>query len=522
MTTSSRAGADSALDSLLAPLRRRVGRFELAVFGGAWLVSMLVHLYMFTHKFLNHDDLDGLYSGCEFGLSSGRWLLQPVTRLIGGFSSSWLHALFGTLFFALSMVLTVRLLRLRHPLLILLFVTCCAAFPTVASTYAYMFCSAQYLLAMLLATAAACCIHGGRAWGIALGGVCLALSMGCYQAYFPLAAALLVLALLLDALEERYAGYRPFFFAGLKCVLGLALGLALYLVILRVCLAVTGTELVSYQGIGSMGQVTPAALARRFVKALSAFTDTFRSNGGIYHRVFPALAAASYLLSTAALAVVAAQRGMLRRPRACLPALTALVLLPLASNLVYVMTEPETVHQVMIFPQVLPLLLPCLLADRIRRPSAPRARRAAAALTAALVLSQSALAYEFVYVTNRAYFCMDVTYENAYAFMNRLAAKLELQEGYTRDTPVALIGGAYMGGYIPSPGMTGVITGNDALNMYSRAWLFPYLLGADFRFAGPQREGELKQTEEFRAMPCYPDSGSIRWIDGVLVVKLSD
>ena len=36
------------------------------------------------------------------------------------------------------------------------------------------------------------------------------------------------------------------------------------------------------------------------------------------------------------------------------------------------------------------------------------------------------------------------------------------------------------------------------------------------------REDEVKATEEFKNMPCYPDGGSIKTINGLLTVKFAN
>ena len=60
------------------------------------------------------------------------------------------------------------------------------------------------------------------------------------------------------------------------------------------------------------------------------------------------------------------------------------------------------------------------------------------------------------------------------------------------------------------------------LNQYSRRdWIENYI-GYDIPRADAQTIAVLAETEEVRAMPCYPNAGSIRVIGDVVVVKFGE
>ena len=517
----------SPLDCISDIFRKYISRFDAIVFSSAFVLTFLVHMYMFTHKFLNHDDIGGLYSEVNL-LSSGRWFLHFATGINGNFSSSWLGALFGAFYLAVAAVLILRMLRIRRFVPAVLTVACLVAFPTVTSTYAYMFCADQYLLALTLSAAAAYMISREKRSLIILGGVVMAFSMGIYQAYFPLAASLLVMSMLIDAINSRYTNFKDFIIVGLKYVAGLAVGMILYFIILRICLKVYNVELVDYQGISSMGVVSFGELIERIRAAYLSFSE-FYLTSPVFHSFFKYIVIASFVFDIIALALIIKQRGLYKSVAVIAEIVILLALLPLACGLVYVMAGMLTVHLVMLFPRVLPLILPAVFASNIDfdcAGSGPHSVRASGSvclvLTCALLLSQFACAYEFLLIDNRAYFDMDLTYENTYAFMTKLTAKIELQEGFTEDTPIALIGKADMGSVIPQSAMTGVFTGNRAANMYTRPQFLSYFLSSSYIYAGDDTIEQIEKSEEFKSMPCYPNEGSIKTIDGVIVVKFSD
>ena len=246
----------SIMEYVKTKIKKCLSKFDARVFAFTLIAAVMVHLFIFIHKFINHDDLDGLYSNCEFALASGRWLLQFVTSLTGNISHPWLHGMASSFYLAVSGMLMVKMLRIKHLIPACLLTLCMVAFPSVSATYAYMFCSSQYFFAMMLAVIGAFAIRKAKPLTMVLGAVLIAFSMGCYQAYFNLAVALLFLSVFLDLLENAEETWKSAVVKGIKYVVSLGVGMLLYVAILRVCLLVTGVTLTDYQGISTMGKLS--------------------------------------------------------------------------------------------------------------------------------------------------------------------------------------------------------------------------------------------------------------------------
>ena len=509
-------------------LRNYWSKFDSFVFCSSFILTLLVHLYMFTHKFLNHDDVHGLYSDCAFGLSSGRWFLQTVCGWTGDFSSAWLNGVVGALFLALAVVFLVRLFRIRHHLSAVLLAVCMAAFPALASTYSYMFCAPQYLFALALAVIGAYLIRKETWLSNIAGVIALAFSMGCYQSYICFAVMLLVVCVILDLLESRYENdwKRPFF-TGLKYCGALAAGVVLYFLILKYQLWKTGTVLSDYHGMSSMGQLTPSVLLTRIGNAYNGFFAFFTNESLLFPENFPTLILIMVIgLTLVAVGCIVKQR-IYRHPLTLILLLLLIGIFPLASSLMFIMADAEFVHTVMYYPMVGLLLLPILALDRIPVGHGQNAAgvwfgRGKILLVAVLFVMQLLLSHQCILVTNQAYFCMDMTYENAYAYFVKLTTKIEMMEDYESAKPVALIGYATQDTYVPDMELTGVLAGNAALNMYSRDRFLTYFLGEYYPAVSDAVRDELQQTQEFAEMPVYPQDGSIREINGVIVVKVSN
>lgn len=116
-------------------------------------------------------------------------------------------------------------------------------YPSVACTFTYMYAADAYMLSMLLATIAVCCMVSGDWRKGVLGSMALGFSMGIYQAYLSFALVLLCLWMLRLALLKIKTTLKT-----VVSILGyLALGGAVYVAGLLIRLQ--GRELSSYQGI---------------------------------------------------------------------------------------------------------------------------------------------------------------------------------------------------------------------------------------------------------------------------------
>ena len=107
--------------------------------------------------------------------------------------------------------------------------------------------------------------------------------------------------------------------------------------------------------------------------------------------------------------------------------------------------------------------------------------------------------------------------------MNSLMTQVRMTEGFTPDKKWAFIGD------IDDPMLGGVWSGIrtdggiakpvSLVNAYSRTEWFDVYLACHVEEEDPEVTAALAQTEEVRAMPCWPSQGSIRVIGDTVVIK---
>ena len=148
-------------EAYLSSLWKRIPAYIKLIFASAVVLGIATHLYVFTNKFTNHDDLDQMFFA-SYGTQSGRWLLPLALRMDGEFSMPWLIGILSILCLAGVACFTAAVFRIRRPFGCIAAAAVVTAFPTAASTFAYMFTAYSYFLGLLLAAFGA---YAAVRWG---------------------------------------------------------------------------------------------------------------------------------------------------------------------------------------------------------------------------------------------------------------------------------------------------------------------------------------------------------------------
>ena len=221
-------------------------------------VGFFCHLFAFTNIIPNSDGISRISDSQQMTIS-GRWFLHYATAFNGFVQAPAAIGVLSLVFLSMSAGLAVHLLQMKNELFGALTGILMAVFPSAAYTYAYMFTAAAYFFGILLAVLAVWLLHKGR-WGFVLSVPLLACAIGTYQAYLAVAVSLCLMLALLYALEGSHSAGQVFRL-GLRYVLFLVLGLALYFGILKLFLWAKDLKLLSYRGISSLGQgLTPRGI----------------------------------------------------------------------------------------------------------------------------------------------------------------------------------------------------------------------------------------------------------------------
>lgn len=493
--------------------------------GFTLLFALLAHGYRFLSLGFSGDATLLSQVGQEaYQVSLGRFL-QPVYWHIRGYIAAPLTVeLFAAAALCVGACIACHVLRLSRPVPVALLCGLMTANETMASaSAAYLPWMDVYAVALLLALLGVLAFRRLRA-GWLLAPLAFAASLGLYQAYLPCAAVLLILALLGDLLD----GQPParVFFAGLRAVVSLLLGLLLYALVLRLCMGAMGvTASQDYNGVGRVASLRPADLPGLLAEA-AAMPLRFLFGLGeqpvmSWHA---ALLSAPLNIAIAALTLALLLLHLRRlRPAAAALAVFLCAVLPLAMNFVQVISG-GVVSGLMIYAFFLAGALPLMLGCRLqgaRRPA--RVVRAGALALLSLTLSIDVAA------SNQMALKRDLEFSATTSAATRVLDAAERTPGYVPGETPVLVSGLMTSsavvmqraGFEDIARHQGMRYAYAASHEDALAWYMDMILAPNMNLLAPKTAPSDAQQAALDAMPAYPQPGFCAMCEGTLLIKLN-
>lgn len=508
--------------------QRRIGpllrdRRTIASAAAVCLTATVCYLYVLVGNINNYDNIACTPAGYGTGLRSGRWLLtllgDAYSHFLGNYNLPLFNGLVGLLFLGLACQLLFRTLRLEQPWQCALLSVITVAFPAAASAMLFSFTVHYYLLAVLLASASVWLVTRRGTGCFILSAVLLCCSIGLYQAYFPLAAAVLVLRLLRDCLDEAQK-WKTVALRALRYVGMLAAAMILYFLVLRLCLAVYHESLLPYRGIDRMGLLPLDRLPELLWREIRCFYLLAWENYAFLAPTRLVRWAICGSVGLSALWLILNRHE--RDPKKLVTVLLLLAALPIAANGIFLMAPDAETHTLMTYGVVTLFYLPLVVLSGTRRHS--NTTRRWVGLLTALCLLGAAIGY--AWQANSCYRTNYYANRVISSYYQTMLTRAKNVEGYTAQTEIV-----FVGRHLNDPSLhdvwadtpfifDGRSTASGQINEYSRVEMIAAYLGTQTRYATDEELATY--AAEFDTMPCYPDDGAIRLLDGTLYIKLCD
>ncbi len=491
------------------------------------LTVLVTHLYMFTNKLPNHDDVNRLIVGDtdEVKIQHGRWAGIIFDRVSGSsVSIPYVTGIISVLAFAGTAVVLVSLFRIEHKVSIAFLCGLLSTFPVSAGIFMYGYIADVYFISMFLAVWGVWFLTRDGLLGNIGGLVLLTLSCGCYQAFWCFGIALLFLYYFMQFVGQQ-EGWKAFSIRIAKCLGCVALSLILYLFINKIVQSGTSYGATDYQGLSTMGKFGGI---QEFIKILVysyyEFIQFFYLKGSFTGSHI--MIGLNFILTAAVMIMAIYRAKMCRHFKGYWGVFALLVcLIPLAFNLISIVSMNQT-HILMQYTFLMPYIMFLLLLDQM----AGRKRIVAYMLLFGVI-------YNGFLTVNEMYFRQQLNYEATYSYTVRLLSRIEAMEGYDPEIPVAFINEnpqhndhitimsenypVDMEYFSHLDGMTAIEPHTFVKRANDIADFCRYYHGYDLKLIEMEKLSDLAATEEFQNMPSYPQTGGMRYIADVLVIKLA-
>ena len=457
------------------------------------LFGLAAHAFAMTNKLPFDDEAIYLF-GKGTTTASGRYGLELLRLIMPDYSMPWIYGLISLLLISAAVCIIIKLFDIRSRVLQVLLGALFITFPAETGTLGYMFTAAPYALALFLSVAAVYSYSSRTRGGLVAALVMLAFSCSIYQGYFSFAASLCVLLMISRLISGEDA--KAVLISGLRMLAMLIAALLLYGAVILFFSKLLDYPVLS--GVVNSSQSIPMRIA----VAYSAYIKTILCGYFGYVRgIASRLAHIVLLLVMAALIVC----GEVKRRNIRHSLLMAL----LADN--------GYIHALALYSFASLYILAAIIIDRAEPGWKLRPDAVAAAAMAVVIICNTYFANEFSLYNY-------LMKENVTSFYTSILTQVYETPGCAEGTELALIGeppefpvernACYTRDEFTLPG-------NPVDSSAIAPFIIRYYIGSDIPLADDDTIAALMDTAEFAEMPVYPYYGSVRMIDGTVVVKLS-
>lgn len=516
---------------------------ELRIVFSTLFFGYIIHGFAYANTLFGHDNTK-LFSS-EF--TSLRWSALLFYSVRAFIQIPWVIGLIALLELGIVNVLLARLLSLRRMSSQLLLVLTVLTYPSVVAFH--NFGAVDIFTGSLLLCVLAVYFYSRK--GVlftALSLLSLTVGIATYQAFVCM-AAVLMLAILLERLTIRRDGIKAVLLSALKAFLILVVSIALYYLVYRLLDAFGLPGATDYRGQDQMGVFAlsdlPAWLLKTYVSVLRYLLGKNVQLSYIVLK-YPQLFCMGVVLAFAVARL--AKEGFFKQPARPLLALLILALLPFAMNAIQFLNSGESPHMLMTFAYIAPWLLVLQYGEWLlrKKPAADRpeiaepakktkkipVQRVFAVLCTLLICAN---AYYGYIVANADYLNRKVNYDASISLATRLVDRIENVDGYTPETPVAIVGNFYTDyaikrreGFELTYSITGSCSKTGQAMTYNSdlgstiQWFIADMLSSNMVFISSDELEEYAALPAVTALQSFPEKNCYTWVDGVLVIKLSD
>lgn len=491
------------------------------VYLNAIIVGLIAHMYAFTNKIINHDEINHFFDK-GFSIDHGRWGLDILDYILPSFSVPWLNGIASLAIVSLAGILIIDTLHIKSRLgqntLISLWVT----FPSLTITYLYMYTSLAYAIALFLSIAAVWLIfssNGNKA--LVLATTSLILSLSIYQAYIICTVSLIILTVFTKLISEN-CDMPVLRKSGIRCIAVLLVSGVLYSVITKAVFLIYGSGFGGYAH-GALVQNEPLTLKLKII-ASTLLLEIFSNK----YDLMPDRASSVFFLiaiccSLGVFIVWLCKTNFKLRIK--IAACILLLSLAFCVNSIFIIVNSYLPHTIVFYSFSFLLFIPIAICDRLKSFTIIRY---VCGISLILLIAQ------YIYFSNTTYLYMDIQYRQLYAKSLVISNDIvRFQHIHADGNKVVLLGELEIEGSVSKKfenkyhyqdnhvvGTCLLRCGDIILEQFINEYVdmtIPFVIGV-----GQKQRESLNENPEIRSMCSYPNDGYIKAVDGYVVVKLSD
>ena len=480
--------------------------FFFAVF-----IGLLTYMYMMTNKLPNWDEVMAMFSKGTT-IMEGRWGLGFTALLFPNFSLPWLWGCVSIGIVGITACLIIEIFEIRNRALKLILAGLMVSFPSLVSTFAYMFTLPSYALALFLSVFAvytAICSKKPIVKTV-VPCVSLILSMSIYQAYLPVSVCLFMIYVIQMLLVGEPDHLRRDFFRFIAII---AVSCGTYYLITKLVLAYCHTSFNSSAQSALDFEGIPFNIASAYLHFIAYF---IRPSACL---VTTPLSRIVHIILI--LCILWRLAAVLKKKKSVLVSVLVigmLSLFPLGVNMLFLFIKPQSIGAMELYGFYTLYVLVAVILDPQLDDLSYKSFRRTAVYGLALVLTVN------VYVANRCWLQMQFALENLRAVYTAVVTQINMTPGFDENSVVVFVGelpeNKALSPFLEEAQLEGVPY--SMLNIYSRRKYLNRYLDFNIPIVDSEAVQDEGMSELINEMNCYPYYGYIQKYDNYIIVKLGN
>lgn len=497
-------------------------------------VGILTHISFLSDMLLSQDGMWnslGHIMPTTWELCLGRWGIIISDYLTNNLSVPNITGVISLVLVAIATLVIIDVLDLKSKFSVFMVSAAMMLSPSLTATLIYVYTSVAYCTALLIAVLSVKLMFTkryriiSRIFSIIF--VCLTLSI--YQSYIGVIVGLALIGLISRIIKSEDS-FKNILIRGIVCLAVIILGGLLYMYSTNVILEKMNLTMADYNGaanisisnsINNLSKTIPNAY-NDFYKFY--FTDDIVKNENFNRVLFwKILFGISIFLEICAIFV----NKMWKKPWKILFLIIFTLLVPLGLSSIDLLVVDYSLYIVTSAQFMLIIALMTLFVEGTNSKFLFLFRFVS-------LLAMIIVLHTYFLADGASYSAMKMTYNQAVEVTNRILTRIEVAEEYTPDKPVMIAG------YIL----------DDSLEFSKRSDIYDYVLhdifsspvvhgsyygmqgtwmkfinvylGTRVVYCSTEDYVNIANSEEFKEMPIYPADGSVKSINGVMVVKLKE
>lgn len=493
----------------------------------AFITVLIIGLFSHAFTFFNHVFFgDGIEYINTLGstLQSGRWGLEVLYRLnlhlLGNNSIPVINGVLSILLIGIIAVIVIRTLKIESKLLSVILAALMVSFPVVAGLFIYIFTAPAYFLSVLLNVYAIYLFDKHRnIISFIISILLITFSLGIYQAFLSISAAFALFVLLREIIENEKST-KDIIILGIKFLIILITALILYFILHKLSISLIKIQMSTHNGLNEIGKMEISKLPRQINKAYGDFFKFDWFNINRIDFVKKAIVYSYYL--SILFAITSLINKQIKLDKKLLFILVN-VLLPLAINVIYLFSTADD-YKVEIqssYSLVFLFIYNIYLLDKIKLPYLEKTKF----VYFANILTLSTLIISYIYIDNASYFRLYSENRKLESVYANITSRIQSLPGYRTDMKILYLGQNETNIPLSEVGLKMIFPykydyykANNIMHIYSQKKQMAFYTGF-YHEPYVDEDEKITNSEEVSNMPSYPNDGSIKIIDDVIVVK---